>query len=112
MLLASLSLRLTDYILIWLEGNEHMVYELFSEKGVDVPDQVRGFFESHIGEIEVGHDNRLKEACLNDLTSVNDGDEFKKGYRNLMMAMDIWWMSLDVEAKNLRFVGNFSSPSL
>ncbi len=66
---------------------------------VVVPKELKYYFESHIGEIEIGHEARLREACLIDINSDYDMHEFEKGFRLALNALSDWWIGLDFEIK-------------
>lgn len=78
-----------------------MVYDwakrLFALKQRPVPKAVAVFFESHIDELEVGHEQRLKHVCGAYIQSSTAEADFKSGFLEVMAVMDRWWEGLYTE---------------
>lgn len=83
-----------------------MMYEFTKEtfKMADkpLPNSIKHFFDSHINELEIGHEERLKEVCEESLKSEEDFHEFSKGFIEVISIMDRWWISLSEEMKNIK----------
>jgi len=65
---------------------------------VAVSRKVQHFFHSHISEIEILHQERLKTACANYVKTQEQGALFKEGFERVMAIMDCWWEGLAQEA--------------
>jgi len=52
------------------------------------------WFALHIVDFEVGHRDYLREKAILVLTGDTEQAEFARGYRNVLDAMDEWWMGL------------------
>jgi uncharacterized protein DUF3865 len=78
-----------------------MVYryarKLFSMMQKPVPRPVAIFFESHIEDLEIGHELRLKSSCDAYINSEATVKNFKSGFLNVMGVMDRWWEGLNEE---------------
>lgn len=78
-----------------------MVYgfakKLFAMKQKPVPIPVAIFFESHIEDLEVGHELRLKSSCDPYIKTVATLTDFKSGFLAVMGVMDRWWEGLNDE---------------
>jgi hypothetical protein len=75
-----------------------MVYgfakRLFAMRQKPVPRAVTIFFESHIDELEVGHEQRLKQVCGAYIKAGAAEADFKSGFLEVMAVMDRWWEGL------------------
>jgi len=62
--------------------------------------QLEVFFARHIGDFEVGHENKLRSACEFYVTTK---EQFEQGFREVMQSMDDWWngMYLEISQSNL-----------
>ena len=83
----------------------NMVYEYakryFEIIGASVPEPIAFYFESHINEIEIEHENRLKEVCCMYVNSEEETLKFESGFNSVLNVMDIWWNSLYEEMESL-----------
>lgn len=83
-----------------------MVYgfakRLFSLMNRDIPRQVSIFFESHIDELEVGHEQRLKQVCGNYIKADAQRAVFEDGFLRILSVMDDWWLGLLSEIHSLQ----------
>lgn len=70
---------------------------LFNKLGTTIPAEVKIFFTSHIGEIEVGHEARMKEVCEEHIKSQEQIQDFTKGFSAVLEIMDDWWNGLLAE---------------
>lgn len=80
-----------------LEITRAMVFCLFTDRRVAVPESVSSFFETHIGDFEIGHRDRLRTACLACLKTPLEQSDFSGGFNRLMILMDEWWAGLAAE---------------
>lgn len=83
-----------------------MVYgfakKLFSELRRSMPKPMLIFFESHIDELEVGHEQRLREVCESYISLDEQREVFEAGFLKLISVMDDWWLGLYQEISCLR----------
>lgn len=81
-----------------------MVYgwtkKLFSAIDREVPKSIQHFFESHIDEIEVLHEQRLQEQCSAYIQTPQQEEAFRVGFRGVISIMDRWWSGLAQETQN------------
>ncbi|MFN7709547.1 MAG: DUF3865 domain-containing protein [Holosporales bacterium] len=75
------------------------VEKFFAFLGVDVPQKVKLFFSSHVNEIEIGHEARLKEVCEASFKDDLSISQFKSGFASVMQIMDRWWVDLLSESQ-------------
>lgn len=76
--------------------------ELLRRCGAEENSEIQTFFLSHINEVEVLHEGRLREACERYLQSDLEKDSFKKGFIAVMKIMDRWWENLYSESYALK----------
>jgi hypothetical protein len=72
--------------------------ELFARMGAGMPDEVRVFFTSHIDEIEIEHERRLRDACAAWIDRPGRASRFAAGFESVLIEMDRWWSGLHAEA--------------
>lgn len=68
----------------------------FSNFQKPIPNTIRHFFEAHINELEVGHEERLKEVCEASIHGC-EKEEFELGFYSVLEIMDKWWTALSDE---------------
>jgi len=52
--------------------------------------KLKGFFERHINNFEIGHEDKLRRACEPHVSE----EPFEQGFRDVMEIMDEWWNGL------------------
>ncbi|PIN74548.1 hypothetical protein COV18_06635 [Candidatus Woesearchaeota archaeon CG10_big_fil_rev_8_21_14_0_10_37_12] len=62
--------------------------------------KLREFFRRHLDVWEPGHEDGLRNASANYITSGQSKQEFEEGFRNTMATMDAWWTCLYEETIN------------
>lgn len=77
-----------------------MIEKFFSSKGEKIPSKITTFFRSHVDEIEIGHEARLREVCIHYINSDSLKEEFKLGFEKVLLTMDDWWQDLLSESKS------------
>ena len=75
--------------------------ELFRRHNIKTPTEVRKFFGSHINEIEIEHEARLKDACSTYINDVEKCIQFEKGFNSILQIMDDWWQGMYTESLSL-----------
>jgi hypothetical protein len=55
------------------------------------------FFESHISELEVGHEQRLKRVCERYIGTVEARSDYASGFFGVLSTLDRWWEGLSEE---------------
>ncbi len=78
------------------------VKKCFELVNVKVPECIKFYFESHISDIEIGHENRLKEVCSIYLDTEEKLAHFESGFRQVLSIMDTWWKELHGEMMCLK----------
>ena len=68
------------------------------EKGLT--EQMRDFFDTHINDFEIGHQEGLRDAGRDyiDMTKPSAKTDCIRGFEQVMKTMDEWWTSLAHEA--------------
>lgn len=82
-----------------LEAVYSILNNWYARMEIVVPKELKYYFESHIGDIEIGHEERLREACSMDIKNKNEMLEFEKGFRDALDTLSNWWVGLDLEIK-------------
>lgn len=75
------------------------VDRLFHDLGKPVPREIQSFFGSHIGEIEVLHQGRLREASMESFSTAEEFASYAAGFDMAMTSMDNWWRGLAREVQ-------------
>lgn len=62
---------------------------------INISNHFTNFFEGHIGEFEINHENRLRERCLEALYTDSDAaDKFQSGFHVGCKTLDNWWRNM------------------
>lgn len=59
------------------------------------------FFDNHTDIWEVGHENKLRDACRDYITNQSQRAKFKGGFESVMKTMDYWWKGLYAETRKI-----------
>ncbi len=70
------------------------VQELYKAIDVEIPARLRRYFESHIGDIEIIHLERMQVVFAECTNNSNEKLSFISGFRSVMASMDEWWDSM------------------
>lgn len=78
-----------------VEKGEYPLSAIHSEKEAYEMD-MSDWFALHIIDFEVGHRDFLREKIISDLKEDADQEEFARGFRHVLDAMDRWWLGLSL----------------
>ena len=105
---AGASYALESTALKELESVYDILKNWFIRSNIKLPKELRYYFESHIGEIEIGHEMRLKECCKSYLKTNSDFTDFEEGFRGILKIMSTWWIGLNFEIHKRRSTVDFN----
>lgn len=70
-------------------------------RGAGMPGgQLKEFFRMHLYGWEPGHESGLRNSCRKYITAASLG-AFEQGFRDVMVAMDVWWLGLYNEGNEI-----------
>ncbi len=71
---------------------------LFYKRGI-FSETLKGFFDIHINDLEIGHENGLRDACEKYVNDEKTQESFVNGFNLVMNTMDKWWAGLNRESE-------------